>query len=101
MKNFKISRCLGWIGCSATSTALGIDTANVKTRIIGPRTSTTLLAMMREVAVDEQSRDRLPQVEIWCATATASDELLLHEINQAENQTIEEYFAEKTGLGGR
>ena len=53
--------------------------------------------MMHEVAEDEQSRDHLPQVEMWCATATASDELLLHEINQPENQTIEEYFAEKMG----
>ena len=79
------------------SDALGVDTANVKTRVIGPRTSTTLLAMMREVAEDGQSLDRLPQVEMWCATATASDELLLHEINQNENQMIEEYFAERTG----
>ena len=46
---------------------------------------------------DKQSRDCLPKVEMWCATATASDELLLHEINQPENQTIEEYFAEKMG----
>jgi hypothetical protein len=77
--------------------ALGVDTANVKTRVIGPRTSTTLLAMMREAADDKHSRDYLPLVEMWCATATASDELLLHEINQPENQTIEEYFAKKMG----
>ena len=77
------------------STALGINTANIKTRIIGPRSSTTLLSMMHEVVEHEQSRGCLPQVEMWCATATASDELLLHEINQPENQTIEEYFAKK------
>ena len=86
---------LDWLLCN--SDALGVDTANVKTRVIGPRTSTTLLAMMREVAADGESLDRLPQVEMWCATATASDELLLHEINQDENQVIEKYFAEKTG----
>ena len=80
------------------SNAVGVNTANVKTRVIGPRTSTTLLAMMHEVAEDEQSRNYLPLVEMWCATATASDELLLHEIGQPENQTIEEYFAEKMGL---
>jgi hypothetical protein len=77
------------------SDALGINTANVTTRVIGPRTSTTLLSMMHEVAEEEQPRDYLPRVEMWCATATASDELLLHEINQPENQTIEEYFAKK------
>jgi hypothetical protein len=77
--------------------ALGINTTNIRARIIGPRTSTTLLAMMREVAGNEHSRDYLPQVEMWCATATASDELLLHKINQPENQTIEEYFAKKMG----
>jgi hypothetical protein len=80
------------------SNALGVNTANVKTRVIGPRTSTTLLAMMHEVAEGQWSPDCLPLVEMWCATATASDELLLHEINQPENQTIEEYFAEKMGL---
>lgn len=77
-------------------TALDINTANIKTRIIGPRSSTTLLPMMHEVA-DEQWRGYLPKVEMWCATATASDELLLHEINQPENHTIEEYFAGKMG----
>jgi hypothetical protein len=86
---------LDWLLCNSNS--LGVETANVKTRVIGPRTSTTLLAMMHEVADDEQSLDRLPNVEMWCATATASDELLLHEINQPENQTIEEYFTEKMG----
>ena len=79
------------------SDALGINTANVTTRVIGPRTSTTLLSMMHEVAEEEQPRDYLPRVEMWCATATASDELLLHEINQDENQTIEKYFAKKMG----
>jgi len=77
------------------SDALGINTANTRTRIIGPRTSTTLLSMMHEVVEEEQPRDYLPRVEMWCATATASDELLLHEINEPENQTIEEYFAKK------
>ena len=77
--------------------ALGINTTTTGTRIIGPRTSATLLSMMEEVAEDEQSRRCLPQVEMWCATATASDELLLHEIHQTENQTIEKYFAEKMG----
>ncbi len=83
------------------STALGINTANIKTRIIGPRSSTTLLSMMHEVVEHEQSRGCLPQVEMWCATATASDELLLHEINQPENQTIEEYFAKKIRSAGQ
>ena len=78
-------------------TALGIDTAKIETRIIGPRTSTTLLAMMHEVAEREQSQGCLPHVEMWCATATASDELLLNENNQSEDQTIEEYFAKKMG----
>jgi hypothetical protein len=83
------------------STAFGIDTANTKTRIIGPPTSTTLLAMMHEVAEHEQWRGWLPQVEMWCATATAADELLLHEINGGEgNQTIEEYFRNKIGAVG-
>jgi hypothetical protein len=80
-------------------TALDINTANIKTRIIGPRSSTTLLPMMHEVA-DEQWRGYLPKVEMWCATATASDELLLHEINQPENQTIEEYFARQRRSAG-
>ncbi len=83
------------------SSGLGINTANIKTRIIGPRSSTTLLAMMREVAVNKQSLGCLPQVEMWCATATASDELLLHEINQPENQTIEQYFATQTRSAGQ
>ena len=91
-KNAPLSR-LDWL--LRDSTALGINTTKIETRIIGPRTSTTLLAMMREVAGDGQSRAYLPQVEMWCATATASDELLLHEINQPESQTIEKYFAEK------
>ncbi|HEY2143940.1 MAG TPA: hypothetical protein VGH06_06265, partial [Candidatus Udaeobacter sp.] len=78
-------------------TALGIDTATLKASIIGPPTSATLSAMMHEVANDKQSRDYLPQVEMWCATATASDELLLHEINQPENQTIEKYLTKKMG----
>ena len=82
-------------------TAFGIYTANTKTRIIGPSTSTTLLAMMHEVAENEQSRGCLPQVEMWCATATASDEVLLHEINQPENQPIEEYFARQIRSAGQ
>jgi hypothetical protein len=82
-------------------TAFGINTANTKTRIIGPSTSTTLLAMMHEVAEDEQWRGCLPQVEMWCATATASDKVLLYEINQGEGyQTLEEYFTKKMGSVG-
>jgi hypothetical protein len=78
-------------------TALGIDTAKIETRIVGPRTSTTLLAMMHEVEY-EQLPGWLPQVEMWCATATASDELLLYEIYQGEGyHTVEEYFANKMG----
>ena len=78
-------------------TALGIDTATLKPRIIGPPTSATLSAMMHEVAEHEERRGCLPEVEMWCATATASDELLLHEIHQPEYQTIEKYFAKKMG----
>jgi len=78
-------------------TALGIDTATApKTFIIGPTTSATLSAMMREVAEREEP-GFLPGVDMWCATATASDELLLHQITESENQTVEEYFAEKMG----
>lgn len=91
-KNAPLAR-LDWL--LRNPMALGIDTTKIETRIIGPRTSTTLLAMMREVARDGQSRAYLPQVEMWCATATASDELLLHEINEPENQTIEKYLAEE------
>jgi hypothetical protein len=80
-------------------TALGIDTATLKACIIGPPTSATLSAMMHEVAEHEERRGCLPQVEMWCATATASDELLLHEIHQPEYQTIEKYFAKKMGAG--
>jgi hypothetical protein len=76
-------------------TALGINTANTKVRVIGPRTSTTLLEMMRDAAEYKESRSCLPHVEMWCATATASNELLLHEINQSEDQTVEEYFQKK------
>jgi hypothetical protein len=76
----------------------GLQTANIKTRIIGPRSSTTLLAMMRELDAETKPADRLPSVEMWCATATASDELLLNEINQSHAyKTIEDYFARKTG----
>jgi hypothetical protein len=81
--------------------ALGISTANIRTRIIGPPTSTTLLAMMREVDEDEQWRGCLPAVEMWCATATASDELLLYEINGGgAYQTVEEYFTTKMAPAG-
>jgi hypothetical protein len=78
-------------------TALGIDTATREVRIIGPPTSATLSAMMHEVEY-EQLPSWLPQVEMWCATATASDELLLYEIYQGEGyHTVEEYFANKMG----
>jgi hypothetical protein len=86
---------LNWLLCDQT--ALGINTANKKTRIIGPPTSATLLAMMQEAATHDQWRG-LPQVEMWCATATASDEVLLHEINGGEAyQTIQEFFEQRTG----
>jgi hypothetical protein len=52
--------------------------------------------MMHEVADHEQWRGRLPGVEMWCATATASDELLLHEIEGGgAYQTVGEYFTNK------
>jgi hypothetical protein len=92
-QNAPLSR-LDWL--FRDPTALGIDTTILKVSIIGPPTSATLSAMMHEVAEHEE-RGCLPQVEMWCATATASDELLLHEIHQPEYQTIEKYFAKKMG----
>jgi len=74
------------------SDALGINTANVNDPFIGPRTSTTLLSMMHEVAEEEQPRDYLPRSGNCGCHCHRSDELLLHEINKTKIRTIEKVF---------
>jgi hypothetical protein len=76
---------------------LQIDTSRIKTRIIGPRSSTTLRKMVAEVAGFTEPRPLLENIEMWCPTATASDELLLQGIPGAERSfaDVEALFREK------
>ncbi len=75
---------------------LDLDTSWVKTRVIGPFSSTTLRRMVKEVAAFSEPRLLLENVEMWCATATAADQLLLQKTSGADSpHNVEELFHKK------
>ena len=75
------------------------DTSKMKIRIIGPLTSTTLRAMVEEVASFSERQPILADVEMWSPTATASDALLLHGVDKVSGFSDVETLLE-TKLGG-
>ena len=78
-----------------------VDMSQIKIRIVGPRTSTTLLAMVKEAAKFPDRQALLQDVEIWSPTATASDELLLHGVEGANNfSTVQSLLEAKLGSEG-
>jgi hypothetical protein len=72
--------------------------ARPKIRIIGPRSSTTLLAMVKEAAEFPEREALLQDVEVWSPTATASDALLLHGVQKAKGAfTVRALLEKKLG----
>lgn len=78
--------------------ALELEPKTIKTSIVGPRSSTTLRAMVAEAArFGNESPKLLENVDMWNATATASDELLLHGVMspEAEIKTVDGILGSK------
>jgi hypothetical protein len=88
---------LNWLLCEPER-GFGLDTSRTKIRIIGPHTSTTLHAMVEEVAGFSERQPLLADVEMWSPTATASDALLLHGVNEVRGVSNVETLLE-TRLG--
>ena len=73
-----------------------IDTSIINTSIIGPYSSTTLKEMVKEAVAPATPQHLLQNVNMWCATATAADELLLAGVVGAEDfREVEDLFAKK------
>jgi hypothetical protein len=78
---------------------LGIDSSKVPVRIIGPRTSTTLRAMVEELDKIAPKTHLLTHVQMWSATASAVDELMLYGTDAAKRgcTSVEALFRDKLG----
>jgi hypothetical protein len=78
-----------------------VDMSQIKIRIVGPRTSTTLRAMVEEVAKTTERLPLLQDVEIWSPTATASDALLLNGLDGVKGySSVQDLLEARLGAEG-
>jgi hypothetical protein len=78
-----------------------VDMSHIKIRIVGPRTSTTLRAMVEEVAKKTERQPLLQDVEIWSPTATASDALLLNGLDGVKGYSrVQDLLEARLGAEG-